>query len=366
MSEELNNKETNASSSVIKKKNKVKQRICRSTHGLVSKIKNLKLFNKDEDMAFLRSQSWRSCDEGSLGENGDSKSNSDCKLYLSDKSLLSSSSCESLDGSCLWEVYTFPDVIYRDSFHDKVLQPAKFSVTSLTKISTPTKKSKLKLFKSIRDIKSTQKNVFKAKALVKKEKITDYFSAQLVENLTSTKLKRHNSMIETVKQVETTPTSKRHSSKRLCATEPRPKRKLDSSPIRKLSESTPLKRIKNDRDFISSDDDSLPFGSTSFFNHVLSSTENLSTNDLGVIPINFTKRCVSCKTHRTPKWRDIDENTPLCNICGISWKKNRIRCTVCWFVPLADFETTLQCSNCNNLKTLKKFNSMRRYKSSVY
>ena len=285
---------------------------------------------------------------------------------------MSDSSCDSLDGSCLWEIYTFPDTFSQDTSHDKVLQPtiqpAKFSVTSLPKISTPNKKSSLKFTKTIKE-KSTQTIASKAKS-IKKEKITDYFCSQFAENSTlkNRKLKRHNSMVETgLKQLETTPTSKRLSSRRLCVTEPRPKRKLECSPIRKFAETTPIKRLKNERELIvNSDDDSIPFASTSFFYQALSSSENFSDKELGVTLIKSRKTCVSCGTHRTPIWRDIDENTPLCNTCGISWKKSRIRCTVCWYVPLTDLEVVSYCSNCNNFKTLKKFNSMRRYKSSVY
>ncbi|WAR22697.1 ZGLP1-like protein [Mya arenaria] len=32
------------------------------------------------------------------------------------------------------------------------------------------------------------------------------------------------------------------------------------------------------------------------------------------------KTCASCKTRRTPLWRDSEDGTPLCNACGIRTK----------------------------------------------
>ncbi|XP_063175024.1 GATA-type zinc finger protein 1 [Chroicocephalus ridibundus] len=46
-----------------------------------------------------------------------------------------------------------------------------------------------------------------------------------------------------------------------------------------------------------------------------------------------SKRCASCKTRRTPLWRAAENGTPLCNACGIRYKKYRVRCRRCWNVP---------------------------------
>ena len=31
------------------------------------------------------------------------------------------------------------------------------------------------------------------------------------------------------------------------------------------------------------------------------------------------KACASCRTRRTPLWRDAEDGTPLCNACGIRY-----------------------------------------------
>ncbi|KAM3926802.1 GATA-type zinc finger protein 1 [Leptodactylus fuscus] len=48
------------------------------------------------------------------------------------------------------------------------------------------------------------------------------------------------------------------------------------------------------------------------------------------------KRCASCKTQKTPLWRDAEDGTPLCNACGIRYKKYGRRCGRCWNIPKKD------------------------------
>ncbi|XP_048788870.1 GATA-type zinc finger protein 1 [Lagopus muta] len=45
------------------------------------------------------------------------------------------------------------------------------------------------------------------------------------------------------------------------------------------------------------------------------------------------RSCASCKTQRTPLWRAAENGTPLCNACGIRYRKYRRRCRRCWSVP---------------------------------
>nr|XP_054765262.1 uncharacterized protein LOC129272049 [Lytechinus pictus] len=64
------------------------------------------------------------------------------------------------------------------------------------------------------------------------------------------------------------------------------------------------------------------------------------------------KTCESCKTARTPLWRDAEDGTPLCNACGIRYKKYRIRCPFCWLIPRKDSKTFPYCGRCGMLLKL--------------
>ena len=56
------------------------------------------------------------------------------------------------------------------------------------------------------------------------------------------------------------------------------------------------------------------------------------------------KTCASCKTKKTPLWRDSEDGTPNCNACGIRFKKYRIRCSMCLYIPRKDEK--ISNSNC--------------------
>ncbi|XP_023373768.1 LOW QUALITY PROTEIN: GATA-type zinc finger protein 1 [Otolemur garnettii] len=58
------------------------------------------------------------------------------------------------------------------------------------------------------------------------------------------------------------------------------------------------------------------------------------------------RRCASCRTHRTPLWRDAEDGTPLCNACGIRYKKYGIRCSNCWLVPRKSVQPRKLCGRC--------------------
>ena len=78
--------------------------------------------------------------------------------------------------------------------------------------------------------------------------------------------------------------------------------------------------------------------------------ENFS--DLGCTPIcmmKLKKECASCGTHKTPLWRDAEDGTPLCNACGIRYKKYRVRCQRCWYIPKKEDKMSSSCSNCGSL-----------------
>uniref|UniRef100_A0A452EZR5 Zinc finger GATA like protein 1 n=1 Tax=Capra hircus TaxID=9925 RepID=A0A452EZR5_CAPHI len=56
--------------------------------------------------------------------------------------------------------------------------------------------------------------------------------------------------------------------------------------------------------------------------------------------------CASCKTKRTPLWRDAEDGTPLCNACGIRYKKYGTRCSSCWLVPRKNVQPKKLCGRC--------------------
>ncbi|XP_058381405.1 GATA-type zinc finger protein 1 [Diceros bicornis minor] len=58
------------------------------------------------------------------------------------------------------------------------------------------------------------------------------------------------------------------------------------------------------------------------------------------------RRCASCSTQRTPLWRDAEDGTPLCNACGIRYKKYGTRCASCWLVPRKNVQPKRLCGRC--------------------
>ncbi len=56
-----------------------------------------------------------------------------------------------------------------------------------------------------------------------------------------------------------------------------------------------------------------------------------------------TKTCASCKTKKTPLWRDAEDGTPYCNACGIRFKKYRFRCSSCSYIPRKDEREMNKC-----------------------
>nr|XP_008101294.1 PREDICTED: GATA-type zinc finger protein 1 [Anolis carolinensis] len=71
-----------------------------------------------------------------------------------------------------------------------------------------------------------------------------------------------------------------------------------------------------------------------------------SEEEEGCLSTHRNKRCASCKTKKTPLWRDAEDGTPLCNACGIRYKKYRIRCLQCWNIPKHCGKRNSHCSSC--------------------
>ncbi|XP_075061168.1 GATA-type zinc finger protein 1 [Mixophyes fleayi] len=61
------------------------------------------------------------------------------------------------------------------------------------------------------------------------------------------------------------------------------------------------------------------------------------------------KRCASCKTQKTPLWRDAEDGTPLCNACGIRYKKYGMRCGQCWNIPKKDGKSCSRYCGCGGM-----------------
>eukprot|EP01136_Pigoraptor_vietnamica_P037545 Opistho-1_new@105629 len=70
--------------------------------------------------------------------------------------------------------------------------------------------------------------------------------------------------------------------------------------------------------------------------------------ELHASPRAGAKECASCGTRKTPMWRDDPEGTPLCNACGIRYKKYRVRCPGFRYIPRKDENPHGKCSKCKS------------------
>nr|XP_040146416.1 ferredoxin-2, mitochondrial isoform X8 [Ictidomys tridecemlineatus] len=64
------------------------------------------------------------------------------------------------------------------------------------------------------------------------------------------------------------------------------------------------------------------------------------------VDLEAPRCCASCRTQRTPLWRDAEDGTPLCNACGIRYKKYGTRCSSCWLVPRKSVQPKKLCGRC--------------------
>lgn len=60
------------------------------------------------------------------------------------------------------------------------------------------------------------------------------------------------------------------------------------------------------------------------------------------------KQCACCGCTSTPLWRDLGKNQPLCNACGIRWKKYGVICDSCHYVPCKQERDSRTCRRCAN------------------
>ncbi|GFU14679.1 GATA-type zinc finger protein 1 [Nephila pilipes] len=79
------------------------------------------------------------------------------------------------------------------------------------------------------------------------------------------------------------------------------------------------------------------------FRSYVDSSDDDDINNNNYSTISEEKHCASCSVKKTPLWRDAEDGTPLCNACGIRYKKYKLRCGTCWHIPKKDeFHPTCQ------------------------
>ncbi|KAM5172993.1 GATA-type zinc finger protein 1 isoform 2-T2 [Mantella aurantiaca] len=81
----------------------------------------------------------------------------------------------------------------------------------------------------------------------------------------------------------------------------------------------------------------------------IKSTSLSSGSDDDQTQTSSIKRCASCKTQKTPLWRDAEDGTPLCNACGIRYKKYGMRCEQCWNIPKKDGKSCSRYCGCGGM-----------------
>nr|XP_019939939.1 PREDICTED: GATA-type zinc finger protein 1 [Paralichthys olivaceus]XP_019939940.1 PREDICTED: GATA-type zinc finger protein 1 [Paralichthys olivaceus]XP_019939941.1 PREDICTED: GATA-type zinc finger protein 1 [Paralichthys olivaceus] len=82
------------------------------------------------------------------------------------------------------------------------------------------------------------------------------------------------------------------------------------------------------------------------------SLKTSSSDEESDLTVSKDKVCASCCTRKTPMWRDAEDGTPLCNACGIRYKKYRVRCVNCWHIPRKEGNSNSCCLRCGNLVRL--------------
>uniref|UniRef100_A0A3Q1EFV4 Zinc finger GATA like protein 1 n=1 Tax=Acanthochromis polyacanthus TaxID=80966 RepID=A0A3Q1EFV4_9TELE len=83
------------------------------------------------------------------------------------------------------------------------------------------------------------------------------------------------------------------------------------------------------------------------------SQNSFNANSMCFVSVSLeSKVCASCCTRKTPMWRDAEDGTPLCNACGIRYKKYRVRCVNCWHIPRKEGNSSSSCLKCGNFVRL--------------
>uniref|UniRef100_A0A4W4EC26 Zinc finger GATA like protein 1 n=1 Tax=Electrophorus electricus TaxID=8005 RepID=A0A4W4EC26_ELEEL len=89
----------------------------------------------------------------------------------------------------------------------------------------------------------------------------------------------------------------------------------------------------------------------------MQSSQRTSSSEEESDPASLSKKiCASCCTRKTPLWRDAEDGTPLCNACGIRYKKYRVRCLQCWNIPRKEANSNSKCLKCGDVLQLSSQN----------
>ncbi|XP_054717253.1 GATA-type zinc finger protein 1-like [Uloborus diversus] len=83
------------------------------------------------------------------------------------------------------------------------------------------------------------------------------------------------------------------------------------------------------------------------FIHYIESSDEEDSSTYACVNTEVEKHCASCSVKKTPLWRDAEDGTPLCNACGIRYKKYKLRCGTCWHIPKKD-EFSPACRFCGS------------------
>ncbi|KAK9712269.1 DNA-binding transcription repressor [Basidiobolus ranarum] len=80
--------------------------------------------------------------------------------------------------------------------------------------------------------------------------------------------------------------------------------------------------------------------------HELSSSKRSPSGSPGAA--NPKKCCASCAVKHTPCWRPgWSEHIPLCNSCGLRYRKTKIYCHNCLYIPLrTELNSSSECRKC--------------------
>eukprot|EP00052_Salpingoeca_macrocollata_P009750 m.76646 g.76646 ORF g.76646 m.76646 type:complete len:349 (-) comp17241_c0_seq1:141-1187(-) len=60
------------------------------------------------------------------------------------------------------------------------------------------------------------------------------------------------------------------------------------------------------------------------------------------------RHCACCNRTETPMWRNAGDGTPLCNACGIRYRKNLVKCPSCYYIPRKSQRNQAKCPRCHH------------------
>ncbi|KPP57438.1 GATA-type zinc finger protein 1-like [Scleropages formosus] len=81
-----------------------------------------------------------------------------------------------------------------------------------------------------------------------------------------------------------------------------------------------------------------------------------SKKETDTIDLSKNKMCASCSTKITPLWRCSEDGIYLCNACGIRYKRYRVHCHQCWYIPRKRGNSSSRCFRCGDVLSLASSN----------